>query len=73
MFVCVSLVDGRVTIADLSFITWYEIVPKLISEEEYVKFTQSYPVLTNWLNTLKQRPAVKKAFDEKARVNQPKH
>jgi len=64
------LVDGRYTIADLSFVPWFEISSRILPAE--FKFDEAYPTLTKWLNTIRARPAVAKALAERTRLNAPK-
>lgn len=57
------LVGNKCTYADLSFITWYVIIPLMFQEGE--DLAKLYPNWHAWLERLKARPAVKKVLDEK--------
>lgn len=61
------LVGSKATYADLAFIPWYagfRAAPELWSELQ-----QANPHWSAWMQRLLERPAVKKALDEKAKAS----
>lgn len=59
------LVGDKCTYADLAFIPWYAALPNMFGDEE-VDFQKDYPNYGAWMKKLLARPAVQKAFEEKA-------
>lgn len=63
------LVGGKVTIADLSFITWQNMVPFILGDKYNAEeFKTKFPTVVAWLEKLKARPAVAKVLAAKAAV-----
>lgn len=56
------LVGGKCTYADLSFVTWAQIVPHLL---QGVDLAKEYPDYSAWMQKLTERPAVKKVLEDK--------
>ncbi|KAI9710324.1 MAG: glutathione S- transferase, nitrogen catabolite repression regulator [Bogoriella megaspora] len=59
------LVGDKVTYADLAFLPWQSAVQFLLGEGG-ASLEQDYPKYAEWNKRLMERPAVKKAFEEKA-------
>ena len=57
------LVGGKCTYADLAFVTWYSMFPKL--KPENFDTEKETPHFDAWMKTLTARPAVKKILDER--------
>ncbi|KAH7384846.1 glutathione S-transferase [Cadophora sp. MPI-SDFR-AT-0126] len=60
------LVGDKVTIADLSFITWNALMPWFFGDDwKDVEVEKNYPSYHAWNEKLTQRPAVQKVFKDK--------
>lgn len=59
------LVGDKCTYADLSFITWFVLLPMLLQGQD-VDLAKEYPHWHSWMERLQARPAVKKVLQEKA-------
>jgi glutathione S-transferase len=57
------LVGNKVTIADLSFITWDATIPFILTD---AKLDEEFPHWSAWHKRLTARPAVAKILAEKA-------
>ena len=60
------LVGDKCTFADLSFITWAQIVPGLTAGQDV---TSKHKAYTAWYEKITSRPAVKKVLEDKASVS----
>ncbi|KAH9204809.1 glutathione S-transferase Ure2-like protein, partial [Leptodontidium sp. 2 PMI_412] len=60
------LVNDRYSFADLVFVPWFEIIPWVAGDA--IDLEKDFPNVHAWLNTLKLRPAVKKALHVKSEV-----
>lgn len=60
------LVGNKCSYADLSFVTWYELVGYIDKSGEIDKAIAEYKNFTAWMDRLKSRPAVKKVLAERA-------
>ncbi|MCJ1437845.1 glutathione S- transferase, nitrogen catabolite repression regulator [Xylographa pallens] len=68
------LVGGKCSYADLSFLPWYTMMGFLDPTGELQKNLDANANWKAWMDRLMARPAVKKTFEEKARVGaQAKH
>lgn len=59
------LVGDKCTYADLAFVTWYAALPWAFAGEA-IDLEKDYPSYGAWMKKLLARPAVKKAFADKA-------
>lgn len=59
---------NKCTYADLAFVPWYGALPYMFAGEE-IDFEKDYPNYGAWIKKLRDRPSVKKTFEEKAAVN----
>ena len=67
------LVGDKCTYADLSFVTWYSMLPFLMGEDMgKTDWEKELPDYSRWMSNLMERPAVKKVMEEKAK-NMGKH
>ncbi|GJE90967.1 glutathione S-transferase [Phanerochaete sordida] len=60
------LVDGRVTVADVSFVSWNAVIGDTMIEN--FDFEKEFPVAAKWHNRILERPAIKKAWEERNRL-----
>ncbi|GJF00121.1 glutathione S-transferase [Phanerochaete sordida] len=63
-----TLVGGKITIADLSFIPWNDMAINSILD---IDVAAEYPVVTAWHKKLVERPAAKKVLEVRAAMNAP--
>ena len=61
------LVGDKVSFADLSFITWYWLVP-FLDVDNGLKLEETYPNWAKWNKALNARPAVKKTYEARAKI-----
>ncbi|RAH67558.1 glutathione S-transferase family protein [Aspergillus aculeatinus CBS 121060] len=59
------LVGDSCSYADISFLPWYGVVPKLFTEE--VKLEEDFPHVSQWLERIHGRECVREAVEEFAR------
>lgn len=59
------LVGDKCTYADLSFVPWYEIVPKLLKDND---FETKYPNYSKWMAAMNDRESVKKFRAQRAEL-----
>ncbi|EKM48581.1 uncharacterized protein PHACADRAFT_108699, partial [Phanerochaete carnosa HHB-10118-sp] len=60
------LVGGRMTVADISFVRWnIDAATRLL---ENFDFEKEFPATAKWHNKLLERPAIKKVWEERARL-----
>jgi len=60
------LVGEKCTIADLSFLTWDALLPRVLAEDyKPADIEKSYPNYAAWNKRLMERPAVKKVFADR--------
>ncbi|EKM50622.1 uncharacterized protein PHACADRAFT_129976 [Phanerochaete carnosa HHB-10118-sp] len=64
------LAGNKLTIADISFFTWNEII--VASFLENFDFENEFPVTAKWHKRILERPAIKKIWDERARLSAQK-
>ena len=62
------LVGDKVTIADLGFIPWNVIIPRLMKDAPKDIDLTKYTHYQKWHESLMARPAVKKVYEIKANV-----
>lgn len=60
------LVGNKCSYADLSFVTWYQMVGYIDKSGETDKAIAECKNFTAWMDRLKSRPAVKKVLADKA-------
>lgn len=56
------LVGNKISYADLSFVTWCNMIPYLFGDEKLPDFAGEYPNYHAWLERLLARPSVKKVL-----------
>ncbi|CAK1361383.1 Glutathione S-transferase 2 [Cercospora beticola] len=66
------LVGDKVSYADLMFVTWNTVVPRLLGEGFDAEWKEKYPKCYEWHQSLISRPAVKKVLEDKAAATQKK-
>ena len=66
------LVGDKCTYADLAFVTWHNMIPSILKGEK-LESEGKYKDYDRWMNSLLQRPAVKKVLEEKQRLAAKKH
>jgi len=62
------LVGGKVTIADLSFVPWNAIVPRLMPAD--FEMEKEFPHTAKWHKQLLERPSVKKVYEIKEKLSE---
>lgn len=62
------LVGNHITYADLSFVTWHQLVPWIFGDEK-LDVASQFPAYHAWMTRMTERPAVKKALDDKAKAS----
>jgi len=66
------LVGDKATFADLAFITWHNMVGWICAEDP-IDVKGKYPNYSRWMESLLERPAVKKVIAEKAEAAKAAH
>jgi glutathione S-transferase len=62
------LVGVKCTYADLSFVTWHNMVPFITGKDRKIDIEGKYPTYHAWMKRMWERPAVKKTLEDKAKA-----
>lgn len=61
------LVGNKCSFADLSFVTWYQVAPRIWGDD--VKAKEEFPHYDAWMERLLARPTVMKVLEDKAKAS----
>ena len=61
------LVGDKCTYADLSFITWAAIIPR-VGGDDKIDVKKDFPSYDAWMERMMARPAVKKVLDDRQKA-----
>lgn len=67
------LVGDKVTYADLAWVPWYWLLPAIMGEGIEKELAEKYPSWSKWFQTLSERPAVKKAKEDRDKAMKAGH
>lgn len=62
------MVGDKCTYADLAFLTWNAMIPRIFQEEGDLQLDKKYPNYGRWLKLCMDRKAVKKVFEERKKL-----
>lgn len=62
------LVGDKCTYADLAFLTWDAMIPRIFQEEGDLQLDKKYPNYGRWIKLCMERKAVRKVFDQRKSV-----
>ena len=63
------LVGGKCSYADLSFVTWYGLIPFIDQTGDLGKEIDALPNFKKWMDSMLARPAVKKVLEDKQKAS----